>query len=160
MSDNVSQIFYLVLHENLLWNQGKFNQERMIIYSGCQLNTLIFQFCSVLMELLTFFFGNCILLTNLAAKPHMSNESSFFLIQVLESTDHINSCKPLSRTDPSYTETLEFLQKLKARYGQETSPHHFFFCSGIYYLYIPVIKENLQKILIYLMMLLPKRHAF
>ncbi|XP_022133611.1 uncharacterized protein LOC111006140 isoform X2 [Momordica charantia] len=36
---------------------------------------------------------------------------------VLESTDHINSCKPLSRTDPSYTRTLEFLQKLKARYG-------------------------------------------
>lgn len=36
--------------------------------------------------------------------------------QVLDSTDHINSCKPLSRADPSYTETLEFLQKLKARY--------------------------------------------
>ncbi|XP_024022941.1 uncharacterized protein LOC21408749 isoform X2 [Morus notabilis] len=34
--------------------------------------------------------------------------------EVLESTDHINSCKPLSRADPSYTETLEFLRKLKA----------------------------------------------
>ncbi|PHT51161.1 hypothetical protein CQW23_10908 [Capsicum baccatum] len=33
---------------------------------------------------------------------------------VLESTDHINSCKPLSRSDPSYKETLEFLHKLKA----------------------------------------------
>ncbi|KAK7321704.1 hypothetical protein VNO77_32587 [Canavalia gladiata] len=35
---------------------------------------------------------------------------------VLESTDHINSCKPVSRLDPSYTETLKFLQKLKACY--------------------------------------------
>ncbi|KAG6624712.1 hypothetical protein CIPAW_16G046800 [Carya illinoinensis] len=35
---------------------------------------------------------------------------------VLESTDHINSCKPISRSDPSYKETLEFLQKMKARY--------------------------------------------
>ncbi|XAR61858.1 hypothetical protein NMG60_11016394 [Bertholletia excelsa] len=34
---------------------------------------------------------------------------------VLESTDHINSCKPLSRNDPSYRETLEFLKKLKAQ---------------------------------------------
>ncbi|KAF1859490.1 hypothetical protein Lal_00010074 [Lupinus albus] len=33
---------------------------------------------------------------------------------VLESTDHINSCKPISRSDTSYTETLKFLQKLKA----------------------------------------------
>lgn len=38
------------------------------------------------------------------------------LKQVLESTDHINSCKPLSHADPSYTEILEFLRKLKARY--------------------------------------------
>lgn len=37
-------------------------------------------------------------------------------IQVLESTDHINSCKPISCSDPSYKETLEFLQKMKARY--------------------------------------------
>ncbi|XP_028757654.1 uncharacterized protein LOC114716764 isoform X2 [Neltuma alba] len=33
---------------------------------------------------------------------------------VLESTDHINSCKPLSRSDPSYRETLEFIRKLTA----------------------------------------------
>ncbi|KAL9270513.1 SERAC1-like protein [Drosera capensis] len=33
---------------------------------------------------------------------------------VLESTDHINSCKPVNRDDPSYKETLDFLQKLKA----------------------------------------------
>ncbi|WOH05983.1 hypothetical protein DCAR_0625406 [Daucus carota subsp. sativus] len=32
---------------------------------------------------------------------------------VLESTDHVNSCKPLSRIDPSYKETLDFLYKLK-----------------------------------------------
>ncbi|KAL8166032.1 hypothetical protein V2J09_007531 [Rumex salicifolius] len=35
---------------------------------------------------------------------------------VLESTDHINSCKPLSKDDPSYTEILDFLRKLKAQY--------------------------------------------
>ncbi|XP_072990041.1 uncharacterized protein [Typha latifolia] len=34
---------------------------------------------------------------------------------VLEATDHINSCKPVTQTDPSYAETLEFLKKLKAR---------------------------------------------
>ncbi|RXH91748.1 hypothetical protein DVH24_020771 [Malus domestica] len=33
---------------------------------------------------------------------------------VLDSTDHINLCKPLSRSDPSYTEILPFLRKLKA----------------------------------------------
>ncbi|XP_071733264.1 uncharacterized protein [Rutidosis leptorrhynchoides] len=33
---------------------------------------------------------------------------------VLESTDHVNSCKPISRTDPSYSETLQFLHKLRA----------------------------------------------
>ncbi|CAN4122721.1 unnamed protein product [Withania somnifera] len=32
---------------------------------------------------------------------------------VLESTDHINSCMPLSRSNPSYKERLEFLHKLK-----------------------------------------------
>lgn len=32
---------------------------------------------------------------------------------VLESTDHVNSCKPVSRIDPSYKETLDFLYKLK-----------------------------------------------
>ncbi|KVH98362.1 uncharacterized protein LOC112511095 isoform X1 [Cynara cardunculus var. scolymus] len=32
---------------------------------------------------------------------------------VLESTDHVNSCKPISRTDPSYSETLRFLLKLR-----------------------------------------------
>ncbi|KAJ6400100.1 hypothetical protein OIU84_015706 [Salix udensis] len=42
---------------------------------------------------------------------------------VLESTDHINSCKPECRTDPSYTETLNFLQKLMAHYsGRDVSP--------------------------------------
>ncbi|XP_021666471.2 uncharacterized protein LOC110654698 isoform X1 [Hevea brasiliensis] len=37
---------------------------------------------------------------------------------VLESTDHINSCKPINRNDPSYKETLQFLCKLKARYSK------------------------------------------
>ncbi|GMH23226.1 hypothetical protein Nepgr_025069 [Nepenthes gracilis] len=31
---------------------------------------------------------------------------------VLESTDHINSCKPLSRDDPAYVDLLNFLRKL------------------------------------------------
>lgn len=49
--------------------------------------------------------------------PIESAYPGFGELVVLESTDHINSCKPLSRTDPSYTETLEFLQKLKSRYA-------------------------------------------
>ncbi|XP_015885505.3 uncharacterized protein LOC107420933 isoform X2 [Ziziphus jujuba] len=48
--------------------------------------------------------------------PIESAYPGFGELVVLDSTDHINSCKPLSRADPSYTETLEFLQKLKARY--------------------------------------------
>ncbi|GAB2267373.1 hypothetical protein Dimus_002358 [Dionaea muscipula] len=35
---------------------------------------------------------------------------------VLESTDHINSCKPVNHDDPSYKEILDFLQKLKAQH--------------------------------------------
>ncbi|KAL6867252.1 hypothetical protein ACP4OV_015276 [Aristida adscensionis] len=35
---------------------------------------------------------------------------------VLPSTDHINSCKPVNKNDPSYAETLDFLEKnLKLR---------------------------------------------
>lgn len=45
------------------------------------------------------------------------------LRQVLDSTDHVNSCKPLSRTDPSYKDTLEFLKKLKSHYTFEGSIH-------------------------------------
>ncbi|KAI9113087.1 hypothetical protein K1719_015612 [Acacia pycnantha] len=47
----------------------------------------------------------------------VSQESAypgFGELVVLESTDHVNSCKPLSRSDPSYTETLEFIRKLTA----------------------------------------------
>ncbi|TKY57788.1 SERAC1 protein [Spatholobus suberectus] len=46
--------------------------------------------------------------------PIESAYPGFGELVVLESTDHINSCKPVSRLDPSYTETLKFLQKLKA----------------------------------------------
>lgn len=42
-------------------------------------------------------------------------------MQVLDSTDHVNSCKPESRADPPYKDTLEFLQKLKSHYAQEDS---------------------------------------
>ncbi|KAL2318612.1 hypothetical protein Fmac_032488 [Flemingia macrophylla] len=49
--------------------------------------------------------------------PIESAYPGFGELVVLESTDHINSCKPVSRSDPSYTETLKFLQKLKACHG-------------------------------------------
>ncbi|KAL2538089.1 alpha/beta-hydrolase superfamily protein [Forsythia ovata] len=48
--------------------------------------------------------------------PLESAYPGFGELVVLDSTDHINSCKPLSRADPSYRDTLEFLQKLKAHY--------------------------------------------
>ncbi|KAF5196910.1 Serac1 [Thalictrum thalictroides] len=48
--------------------------------------------------------------------PIESAYPGFGELVVLDSTDHINSCKPVSRSDPSYTETLDFLQKLKAHY--------------------------------------------
>ncbi|XP_042494170.1 uncharacterized protein LOC122073628 isoform X2 [Macadamia integrifolia] len=47
--------------------------------------------------------------------PIESAYPGFGELVVLDSTDHINSCKPISRTDPSYTETLHFMQKLKAQ---------------------------------------------
>nr|GMD89128.1 uncharacterized protein LOC109170573 [Ipomoea batatas] len=50
--------------------------------------------------------------------PMESAYPGFGELVVLESTDHINSCKPLNRTDPSYKETLEFMHKLKARYNR------------------------------------------
>ncbi|KAJ4964110.1 hypothetical protein NE237_024049 [Protea cynaroides] len=46
--------------------------------------------------------------------PIESAYPGFGELVVLDSTDHINSCKPISRTDPSYTETLHFLKKLKS----------------------------------------------
>ena len=46
--------------------------------------------------------------------PIESAYPGFGELVVLESTDHINSCKPVSRSDPSYTEILKFLNKLKA----------------------------------------------
>ncbi|KAI9200358.1 hypothetical protein LWI28_006554 [Acer negundo] len=45
--------------------------------------------------------------------PIESAYPGFGELVVLDSTDHINSCKPVSRADPSYTEILEFLRKLK-----------------------------------------------
>lgn len=61
--------------------------------------------------------SSCVLLSfwycsKLASLPNL-NLSEFWK-QVLESTDHINSCKPVSRSDPSYKETLEFIEKIKA----------------------------------------------
>ncbi|WCJ35385.1 alpha/beta-Hydrolases superfamily protein [Euphorbia peplus] len=54
--------------------------------------------------------------------PIESAYPGFGDIVVLESTDHINSCKPINRSDPSYTETLEFLRKLKTRYASQDAP--------------------------------------
>uniref|UniRef100_A0ACD5WSR0 Uncharacterized protein n=1 Tax=Avena sativa TaxID=4498 RepID=A0ACD5WSR0_AVESA len=34
---------------------------------------------------------------------------------VLQDTDHINSCKPVNKNDPSYAETLAFLEKLRGK---------------------------------------------
>lgn len=48
--------------------------------------------------------------------PLESAYPGFGELVVLDSTDHINSCKPLSRGDPSYKDTLEFIQKLKSHY--------------------------------------------
>ncbi|KAK3172205.1 hypothetical protein Dsin_033134 [Dipteronia sinensis] len=45
--------------------------------------------------------------------PIESAYPGFGELVVLDSTDHINSCKPVSRADPSYKEILEFLRKLK-----------------------------------------------
>ncbi|KAL3505165.1 hypothetical protein ACH5RR_035006 [Cinchona calisaya] len=46
--------------------------------------------------------------------PIESAYPGFGRLVVLDSTDHVNSCKPLSRIDPSYKETLDFLHKMKA----------------------------------------------
>lgn len=46
--------------------------------------------------------------------PIESAYPGFGDIVVLESTDHINSCKPVSREDPSYAEILDFLRQLKS----------------------------------------------
>ncbi|XP_031273440.1 uncharacterized protein LOC116131919 isoform X2 [Pistacia vera] len=48
--------------------------------------------------------------------PIESAYPGFGELVVLESTDHINSCKPLGRTDPSYVKILEFLHKLKSHH--------------------------------------------
>ncbi|KAL6207821.1 hypothetical protein ACLB2K_018774 [Fragaria x ananassa] len=53
--------------------------------------------------------------------PIESAYPGFGDLVVLESTDHINSCKPLSRSDPSYTEILEFLKKLKTSTRKQTA---------------------------------------
>lgn len=46
--------------------------------------------------------------------PIESAYPGFGELIVLDATDHINSCKPVNPTDPSYAETLDFLKKLKA----------------------------------------------
>ncbi|KAJ0975964.1 hypothetical protein J5N97_017929 [Dioscorea zingiberensis] len=47
--------------------------------------------------------------------PIESAYPGFGELIVLDGTDHINSCKPVNPTDPSYSETLDFLRKLKAQ---------------------------------------------
>ncbi|XP_057765943.1 uncharacterized protein LOC130986528 [Salvia miltiorrhiza] len=53
--------------------------------------------------------------------PMESAYPGFGELVVLDSTDHVNSCKPLSRADPSYKDTLEFMKKLKSHYTLEGS---------------------------------------
>ncbi|KAL3840378.1 hypothetical protein ACJIZ3_024969 [Penstemon smallii] len=55
--------------------------------------------------------------------PMESAYPGFGELVVLDSTDHVNSCKPLSRSDPSYKDTLEFLQKLKSHYASQNVVH-------------------------------------
>ncbi|WVZ55736.1 hypothetical protein U9M48_006360 [Paspalum notatum var. saurae] len=43
--------------------------------------------------------------------PIESAYPGFGELVVLQSTDHINSCKPVNKNDPSYAETLAFLEK-------------------------------------------------
>nr|GEU78522.1 armadillo-like helical [Tanacetum cinerariifolium] len=47
--------------------------------------------------------------------PMESSYPGYGKLVVLESTDHVNICKPINRNDPSYSETLHLLQKLRAR---------------------------------------------
>ena len=43
-------------------------------------------------------------------------------MQVLDGSDHVNSCKPLNKDDAAYTQTLEFLQEiLRSLKGNNTS---------------------------------------
>ncbi|XP_042429926.1 uncharacterized protein LOC122016621 isoform X1 [Zingiber officinale] len=53
--------------------------------------------------------------------PIESAFPGFGELVVLDSTDHVNSCKPVSQTDPSYAKTLEFLKKLKDHLGVSSS---------------------------------------
>jgi hypothetical protein len=45
------------------------------------------------------------------ATCNASDYKSYGFLQVLKDTDHINSCKPVNKNDPSYAETLAFLEK-------------------------------------------------
>ncbi|KAG9450954.1 hypothetical protein H6P81_010919 [Aristolochia fimbriata] len=53
--------------------------------------------------------------------PIESAYPGFGELVVLDATDHINSCKPVSRTDLSYSETLAFLEKLTSYYRRGTN---------------------------------------
>ncbi|GFS33193.1 alpha/beta-Hydrolases superfamily protein [Actinidia rufa] len=46
--------------------------------------------------------------------PIESAYPGFGELVVLESTDHVNSCKPLSRNDPSYAEIFRFLEEAES----------------------------------------------
>ncbi|KAM7521034.1 hypothetical protein LguiB_019996 [Lonicera macranthoides] len=48
--------------------------------------------------------------------PIESAYPGFGELVVLDSTDHVNSCKPISRSDPSYRETLDLLYRLNAHF--------------------------------------------
>lgn len=77
-------------------------------------NTKVLSFCETKVTPLVEGYGGWAFRMEIV--PIESAYPGFGELVVLESTDHVNSCKPLSRSDPSYKETLDFLRKLKERH--------------------------------------------
>ncbi|KAI7746929.1 hypothetical protein M8C21_020658 [Ambrosia artemisiifolia] len=53
--------------------------------------------------------------------PIESSYPGYGKLVVLESTDHVNSCKPISKSDPSYSETLHLLRNLRESIHKKSS---------------------------------------
>ncbi|XP_024534607.1 uncharacterized protein LOC9643048 [Selaginella moellendorffii] len=52
--------------------------------------------------------------------PIESAYPGFGELVVLDGTDHVNSCKPLSPSDPAYTKTLEFLRRIQVKIVEDS----------------------------------------
>lgn len=57
----------------------------------------------------------------LVVVPDSSAHPGYGDFVLLEGVDHINACKPVSKDDPSYRATADFLQKLAGK-GSRVSP--------------------------------------